>query len=449
MFQIRLLNIAILSIFGLSANSIAETTDVRDVIKETLATNPRVLRELRQVDARNREVRQALAGYYPTLDLNAGFGWQERDPVVGRDPFSGELSPGIFGGKTDRSRNELERSETQLTLSQLVFDGFRTQNEYYNQQSREKSAKLRSESVAQTVALAVVRVYVDVMKRETILVIAEEALIFHEDVYSKMKKRFDQGAGSEADLDQISGRLALAKTNAVVAANNLIDSRTNFQRVVGRMPNQGELAMPGTYRKYLPANVEEAVERAKSNHPLIKTANVDIEAVQYTYEQTKSVNYPSFHVEATRDWNNNIDGTEGSIDDTKVMLRMRYNLYNGGADEARTEQFAYLVEEAKEIRNGAIRAVQEETRLSWAELEALQLQMPDLESHVVDSLATREAYAQQFDLGRRTLLDLLNTENEYIDARVNHQDAWYNTLVVEYRVFHAMGDLLYIVGAEI
>jgi len=448
MFQARLFNIVLLSIFGLSANSIAETTDVRDVIKETLATNPRVLRELRQVDARNREVRQALAGYYPTLDLNAGFGWQERDPVTGRDPFSGHVDPGEFGGN-DRTRNELERGETQLTLSQLVFDGFRTQNEYYNQQSREKSARLRSESVAQTVALAVVRVYVDVMKRETILEIAEEALAFHEDVYSKMKKRFDQGAGSEADLDQISGRLALAKTNTVVSANNLIDSRTNFQRVVGRMPNQGELEMPGTYRKYLPASVEDAVERAKSNHPLVKTANVDIEAVQYTYEQTKSVNYPSFHVEATRDWNNNIDGAEGNIDDTKVMLRMRYNLYNGGADKARTEQFAYLVEEAKEIRNGAVRAVQEETRLSWDELESLQLQMPDLESHVVDSLATREAYGQQFDLGRRTLLDLLNTENEYIEARVSHQDAWYSSLVVEYRVFHAMGDLLYMVGAEI
>lgn len=446
MGKFKLVSVLLAALAGYTMCAGADTLDVRDAIKEALNTHPQVRSELREVDARDREVRQALAGYYPTVDLVAAYGFQERDPVVSRDPFTGEiLNPGPNG----RTRNELERSEAQLSLRQLVFDGFNTQNEYLNQQARFKSARHRSQSVAEDVSLEVVRVYLEVLKRESILEIANESLAFHQDVYGRMNKRYESGAGSKADLNQISGRLALAKTNVVTSTNNLIDARTNFQRAVGRFPQEGELTVPGTYRKYLPASVDLAVERAVSNHPLLATANADIEAVSHTYEQTKSAFYPSFHIEAQRDINKNIDGTVGQVDDLQVMLRMRYNLFNGKADVARKQQFAYLVDKAREIRNNAHRVVEEETRLSWAAYDSLKTRMPTLEAHVNDSLSTREAYSQQFDLGRRTLLDLLNTENEYIDARISHQLAWHDVLFNEYRIFHAMGDLMYMVGAKL
>lgn len=438
--------LALIGAAALFGNVHAEKLDVRDAIKEALSSNPQVLSEMREVDARDREVRQALAGYYPTVDLVAAYGFQEIDPAVSRVPHTGEiLNPGPNG----RTRNELERGEVQLSMRQLVFDGYKTDYEYKNQQARFKSARHRTKSVAEDVSLQVVRVYLEVLKREAILDIAQEALAFHEDVYNRMKKRHESGAGSKADLDQISGRLALARTNVVTSTTNLVDARSNFQRVVGRFPNENELVMPGTYRKYLPEGVEVAVERAIGNHPLLDSANADVEAVSHSYEQSKSSFYPSFHIEAQRDINNNINGTEGQVDDLQVMLRMRYNLFNGHADTARKQQFAHLVEKAKEIRNNAHRAVEEETRLAWAAHESLNMQMPALEAHVTNSLATREAYTQQFDLGRRTLLDLLNTENEYIDARIAHQLAWHDVLYHEYRIFHAMGDLMYMVGAKL
>lgn len=107
--------------------------DVREVISQTLDSNPLVLAELRQADARERQVRQALAGYYPTVDLVAGFGFQERDPTGA-----------TFANAPDRTRNELERREAQLNIRQLVFDGFNTQNEHRNQQAREESARQRA-----------------------------------------------------------------------------------------------------------------------------------------------------------------------------------------------------------------------------------------------------------------------------------------------------------------
>ena len=446
MFRFKMFPLAPLglAVFAMGVNG--DTLDVRDAIKEALVTNPEVRSELREVDARDRQVRQALAAFYPTVDLVAAYGFQEVDPATSRDPFTGDI---LNAGPDGRTRNELERSEIQLSLQQLVFDGFNTQNEYNNQQARFKSARHRAQAVAENVSLSVVRVYLEVLKRKAVLETANESLAFHQDVYNRMKKRHGSGAGSKADLDQISGRLALAKTNVMTATANLIDARSNFQRAVGRFPREGELAMPGTYRKYLPRNVEVAVARAVSHHPRLSSAEADIEAVNYSYEQSKSAFYPSLHLEAQRDINNNTGGTEGQVDDLQVMLRMRYNLYKGHSDVARKQQFAYLVEKAREIRNNARRAVEEETRLAWAAHDSLRLQIPALEDHVNDSLATREAYVRQFELGRRTLLDLLNTENEHIDARIAHQLAWHDVLFMEYQIFHAMGDLMYMVGAKL
>tara|TARA_R110000787_G_scaffold4711_3_gene17781 strand:+ start:14825 stop:16153 length:1329 start_codon:yes stop_codon:yes gene_type:complete len=426
---------AVLSLI-VSAQSFA--LDVREVITQTLTTNPSVLAELREANARERQVRQALAGYYPTVDLVGGFGFQERDPTNA-----------VFPNSPGRTRNELERREAQLNIRQLVFDGFNTQNEYRNQQAREESAKQRARSVGEDVALEVVRVFTEVLKQQEILELAKSTLAFHEEIYGKMKQRFDSGVGSRADQDQIAGRLALAKTNFAAAEANLRDAEINYQRVVGEMPNVGDLDGPGSYRSYLPTTVDEAVTKAGDNHPVMMVASADVDATTFLYDQTKSTFYPQLHVELERDLNDNIDGVEQQVDDLRVMLRMRYNLFRGGADKARKQEFAFLVEKAKEIRNNAMRQVEQEVRLSWVAYETLLNQMSTLDAHVKDSQSTKSAYLDQFDLGRRTLLDLLNTETESVNAQQALITAQYDVIYNEYRIFHGMGDLMYMVGAKI
>ena len=433
-YRLKVLCLAI----GMSTAALAtqaETLSLEDAIRTALQTNPEVQTELREVDAREREVRGALGGFYPKVDLLAGFGFQERSPTGNPDPRYGV-------------RNELERHEAQLNLSQLVFDGGETENAHENQKARHESQGHRADSVSQDIALEVVRAYLDVIKQQQILALAQQTLATHQDIYDRMDKRARSGVGSDADLDQISSRLALAKSNVISQTANLNDAKTNFQRVVGRFPAEGELAVPGTYRKYLPETVETAVDLALENHPLLQSANSDINAVEYLYEQTKSAFYPHFHVEVERDLNDNIDGIEQQVDDLKVMLRMRYNLFNGRSDEAKRDQFAHLVEKAREIRNNTHRQIEQEVRLAWVAHETVKNQIPVLETYALDAQETKDAYVKQFDLGRRTLLDLLNTENEMISARQQLITAQYDLLFNEFRLFHSVGELLYTVGAE-
>ena len=130
------------------------------------------------------------------------------------------------------------------------------------------------------------------------------------------------------------------------------------------------------------------------------------------------------------------------------MLRLRYNLYSGGRDSARKAQTAHLLNESREVRNQTYRQVVESLRLSWAAYQATKSQLSVLRDYVKATTATRAAYGKQFNIGKRTLVDLLNIENELYNARRQVVNAHYDNLLAQYRILAGMGRLLGYLGLE-
>lgn len=124
------------------------------------------------------------------------------------------------------------------------------------------------------------------------------------------------------------------------------------------------------------------------------------------------------------------------------MLRLRYNLYNGGADQDRAESAAYQLNKAKDLRERSYRNVEESLRLSWSALDLTVQQKEFLSDHVDSASDTVISYEKQYRIGKRTLLDLLNTENELFEARKDYLDAKYDEQYAKYRVMNAAGNLL-------
>jgi adhesin transport system outer membrane protein len=135
-------------------------------------------------------------------------------------------------------------------------------------------------------------------------------------------------------------------------------------------------------------------------------------------------------------------GNLGDIDSGKIMLRVRYNLSNGGADIAQKRATASQITEAKDVKLNASRQVQEGLGLAWNAREALLKQKDFMQQHVQASYDTVMAYRKQFLLGTRSLLDVLNTENELFEARQNAVNTDYDELYSEYRILNATGGLL-------
>ncbi len=406
------------------AVSTASALTLNDAIRYTLETNPEILAARNEHLARSQEVDVAKAGYRPTLDVAAGIGRQT-----------------IESQSTGGDEVTLTRHESSVAARQMVFDGFATSEEVNRQQARADSALYKASEIEENTALRAADVYLNILRQNELLDLARETLYEHQNIHDQMVLRNKSGVGSKADLDQISARLALANSNMISAQSNLLDSQTNFYRVTGLQPQINQVEVP-KHIQSMPASVESAEELALEQHPTLKSANADVESAVAQYEATESVFWPNLQIEADKRWDEDIDGVVGESEDLVVALRMRYNLYNGGGDRSRRKQTAHLIEQAKDIRNNTRRQVTESLRLSWSAHQTIDDQLKYLEMHVRASLATKSAYQKQFNIGRRTLLDLLNTENEVVDSKRTLINATYDQLFAQYRIFNSMGQLL-------
>ena len=404
-----------------------------EAVQMTIDTNPDVLINVNNRRAREQELKQAQAGYKPSLDFNAGYGYERsNNPTTRSRPGDGD--------------EDLSRRETGLTLRQMVFDGFATKSEVERQRARIDSAAYRIQGDAEKTALRAAEVYLEVLRQDELERITSDNLDAHRRILSQIKLRSEQGVGRRADLDQVQARVSLAESNLVAAGNNVVDAASNYLRVIGDMPEG--LSLPPA-RDDLPRDPDEAVSEAISNNPTLKSAMVDVTATMAQHRAAKRTYLPRVDVELSRNWDDDLDGARGANHDAQAMLRMRWNLYNGGADTARRMETAHLISEASEVRNRTCRQVVESMRLSFEAFEKLTRQVEYLQRYREFADTTRKAYTQQFNIGQRTLLDVLDSENELFVATRDVINASYDRHFAQYRMLAASGRLVSALGVRL
>jgi adhesin transport system outer membrane protein len=403
----------------------AHALDLREAVGHAINTNPEVLVESNQYLSRLEELGQARSGYRPSIDLNAAAGYERTDNNTTR-----------ASGEDYRS---LTRKEASLTLSQMLFDGFATQSEVERQNARVEAQKRALESATEELGLKAVDTYIKVLLHRNLMALSSENLQAHARIYDQVELRSNSGVGRSSDLAQITGRRASASANMLSDEVNLKDAETNFLRVVGLLPKS--LQPIDSDIDTLPATQDEAIQLALENHPTLKSANADVTAAMAQYQASKSVHYPRLDLEVGARYGDDLDGVEGRDDDLTAMLRLRYNLFAGGKDRARNKQNAHLVNEAKAIRNSTYRQIVESIRLSWAAYDVTQKQLVFQNQHVIASEKTRDAYAKQFNLGKRSLLDLLDSENELYEAKRDKTKTRYDHQFSQYRLLVGLNKL--------
>jgi adhesin transport system outer membrane protein len=413
-----------LSMIAFATSSVHAQT-LEQAVAHTIKTNPTIKAQYNEFISK-RYLREASGGQYlPSIDLEAGIGYQDIDT-----PDSG----------VDWDFGDYTGNEVRVSLTQLLWDGNATLNDMDRTAADAESVRLQLLADAEDIALEVARIYLDATKAYELLTLSEGNLRTHKEIYSDIKKRVDSGIGSTADLSQVEARVAKAHGNLLAAQNNLYDVHTEFTRIVGQAP-QG-LIYPRADNNFIPRSLQDAIDIAFKDHPVIQVSHADVDSAKFQYKQSKGVNLPTFTIEASQSWRDDMDGTVGSDDETSVMLRMRYNLYNGGSDVANQDNFAYQLNKAKDLRDSSYRQVEEGLRLAWSGLELTQQQKLFLADHVDSASNTVVAYEKQFKIGKRTLLDVLNTENELFEARKSFLDAKYGEQYAKYRILNATGVLL-------
>jgi adhesin transport system outer membrane protein len=415
--------VAILS-FALSASASAVT--LQEAIDTTVNTHPDVLAAGNERNAVSEEINQAKAGYYPTLDLTLGSGFENSDNSTTRG--------------AGRGHDSLNRNEASLQLRQMLFDGMATKNEVKRQKARTNARAYTVFGEAENAALRATDAYIEVLRRQKLVDLAQQNYQAHEKTHDQIRLRSDHGVGRRSDMDQSQGRLALARRNLLAEESNLRDAKIAYLIVVGIEAD--ELIEPSSPQDKIPATVDEAISQALENHPTLNSAKADVASAHAQHDTASSPFYPRFDFELGTTADNDIDGVRGHNHDVTAMFRMRYNLLNGGRDSARKKETAHLINQAAEIRNNTHRQVEESVRLSWNALVTVNGQMDYFRLHVASSEKSRNAYQQQFGLGQRTLLDLLDSENEVFVSSQALVNAEYDQLFAMYRIINSMGALL-------
>ena len=420
------MNKALFLIPSLLCSSFVQADTLQEAIHTTLKTNPDVLASISERQAVSKEIDQAQAGYFPTIDLGLGTGWESTDNPASRNRGDGEI--------------HLNRDEASLNLRQMLYDGSLTKNEVERQKARTDSRAHSVYSVAENTALEATEAYLNVLRRQKLVELAQTNLESHVRTHDQITLRSERGVGRRADMDQSLGRLALAETNLMAEQSNLRDAETNYLRVVGEAPSS--LSPPPSPEPLLPLTVEDAVNIAIQNHPTLRSAQADVASANAQHDVTKAAFLPRVDFELGTRNDHDIDGVRGTDKDVTAMFRLRYNLLNGGKDKARREETAFLINQAAEIRNNTHRQVEQSVRLSWNALETVRRQMSYFEEYAAAAEKTRDAYQQQFNFGQRTLLDLLDSENELFRARIALTNAQYDEIFTMYRVLNSIGLLL-------
>ena len=411
---------------GLFLISNLQASSLEDTVMITIGSNPDVLIAGSQRDSVEQQMEQTRAGFFPQADITLGTGWEHSDNPATR--------------ATGDHYRSLNRDEAEILIRQLLYDGQGTKREFERQRARVNSRAYATFSIAEVIGLRAVEVYLDVLREQKLVQLATNNLDNHQKTYDRILKRAQSGVGRKADTQQALGRLALARTNLMAEENNIEDAIATFVSVVDIEP--AGLTEPVSRDYLLPASSEDAEEVALDNHPRMKSAESDVDAAREQHHAAQALFYPRVHLEIGGTINDNLDGISGHNTDAQIMLRGRYN-FTGGKDVARRQETVYQLDEAKEIRDRTRRQVVESIQLSWNAYETAKQQLEYFRIHVDASSQALIAYRKQFNLGQRTLLDVLDQQNEVFQANINYINGQNEVLFSGYRILAGTGKLLW------
>ena len=397
---------------------------LREVLQDITLTDPTILEAFKRYESILAERGIAKSEFYPTLGTTVTVGPEWTDGVPTNDE-----SESLFA------------TNASLWARQNLYNGGRSTARVAETDARILAAAYDVLNAANTVYLECAEAYINVVRAVELLKIAEDNALTQERIMRQVREKTEAGFNRVSELYNSESRLSLAKASYISRQQDLNQALVAFHRQFGRLlgPEQFVRPEPG-YAP--PATLPETIAIALEKHPALRVAQYNIETRRHTYEMAKAADYPTLDFELKTSYRNDTGGEEGDTTQSGAYLTLNYVFWDGGLREG--EQAKEKMQIRKENERSYIerRNVNETARLAWNILEAESSKQGYLTDHVAKSYKTLDAFKEEYYAGRRTLLDLLNMENEYTDAKISQVDSEFSSLVAEYRLMQVTGTML-------
>ncbi|MCB9983573.1 MAG: TolC family outer membrane protein [Rhodospirillales bacterium] len=405
---------------------------LQQAVATGVSTNPEYGVVAASRRATDEELEQGRALFLPSVDMRADTGFEHSD------------DPATRGGLDNDDEENLWRKEVSLTLTQMLFDGWDSKYEVERQKARVSSSAHRVRETAELVGLSIVEAYLEVMRQRQLLVISRQNVADHISILDQIQDGVDAGRSTQADLEQAKARLAAAKATESSTRQALRSAEAQYRSDVGDAP--GQLNMPVIPYDSLAAGVEEEVEKVLAYSPTLDIFAADVEVAYAEAIQTRSTFYPQLDLQLNGRTGNDVNGVDGRDTSASALLVLNWNLYRGGADMARSREFLHRQQQAKENRAEAARQVENDVRQTWASMVSAGERAREFAAQADANVEVVKSYKDQFNLDRRTLLDVLDAQNELFVSRSNTINAEFLEMFAVFRLLALKGSLLPTLG---
>lgn len=412
---------------GICGKTVTGEVTVKQTVEDTLQSHRGLKVMQENLDVVRHELRRAKAGWGP----------ERRRPwgVTGASRLSNTTTRPLNADKDMYGANSIS-----LTLTQPLWDGFATRSRVRTGEATVDSMTYRVLDNATSFALDAIIAHVDLLRRREILQLAKDNVRQHVEILDSQKERVELGAGSSADVTQTKGRLARAQSTLTDAEASLREGEASYIRLTGK-PVPASLA-----EVYVPepmyTGYDAVMEVADKNNPKLKAYMSDIKAARGEKELAESAYHPKINFEVGPSYSDRSGPGSQWTSGVDAGLVMRWNLFNSGADKAGTEAAESRTRMATETLYNFHDELALEIENTWTRYLAAKEQKKYYEEAIGYNTATRDAYLEQFKLGERSLLDVLDAESELFNSSTQYTTANGNVVVGAYRLYALTGMLL-------
>jgi len=421
--NISVISLAVLAGFLSLASSSASAESLAEALAEAYNTNPDLVAERSRVRAVDEQVPQALSNWRPQVVVSGRYGVRRIDR---------ETSAGVTTDGTDQPQS------IGLAITQNLFRGFRTQAETERAENRVLAARSNLTGTEQAVLLEGVVGYVTVLRDTAVLDLRTNNVTVIEQQLQATRDRFEVGELTRTDVAQAESRLARAIADRTTAEANLETSRAAYRKAIGRDPeNLQQPDLPPN----LPGSEEEALAAAADNNPNVIFADFNERAARSDIELRRGELLPVLTLDATIDREKDILGSDVKDTDSALTARLSVPLYQSGAVYSR-------IREAKQTASQRLsqlalekREAEQDASDAWEDFRASQARITSFESEVRAQEVAFDGVQQEAQVGSRTVLDVLDAEQELLDSRVNLVSARRDLIVSGYSLLASIGKL--------
>ncbi|MGD9785302.1 MAG: TolC family outer membrane protein [Hyphomicrobiaceae bacterium] len=399
-----------------------DAESLKDALAAAYRYNPRIDAERARLRATDEEVARANSGYRPRISASADAGVQHTETKPSA-PSNGTFGPRGYA----------------LNLTQPLFTGFQTRNAVNEAEAGVRAGRETLRDVERQVLLQAVTAYMDVVRDQAVVRLQENNVAVLTRELRATRDRFAVGEVTRTDVAQAEARRAGAVSALDLARANLKSSRATYERVIGSPPSG--VRDPGPPDRFIPHSLNESTAIAEQENALLIAALYREQAARHTVDRIRGELLPSAQLEAT--WQERFDPSR-SIDESEtgtVIGRVNVPIYQGGEVTARVRQAKHIhvsrLQEIEQVRT----EIREAVIASWSQLQAARAQVQSDRTQVNANQTALTGVREEEKVGQRTLLDVLNAEQELLNAQVQLVTDERNLVVAGFTVLSAIGRL--------